>query len=61
MFHKAKRFLLINLFKERFCVRGGAEGEREKESQVDSPLSMECNTGLDLLDYDLSRNQESDP
>ena len=27
---------------------GGAEREREKESQADSTLSMELNAGLDL-------------
>ena len=39
---------------------GGAEGEEERESQADSPLSVEPNVGLDLttLRSCLSQNQE---
>ena len=42
--------------------QGGAEGEGERESQADSPLSMKPDTGLcfTMLRSDLSRNQESD-
>jgi len=39
----------------------GTKG-RERESQADSPLSAEPNSGLSLrtLGHDLSQNQESD-
>ena len=43
-------FLLMNLKEKESCVEGmgvGAEGERE--SQADSLLSMEPNTGLYLI------------
>ena len=36
----------------------GAEGEGERESQADFVLSMEPNTGIDLMS--LRQNQESD-
>ena len=37
-------------------------GERERESQADSPLSMKPNKGLNLTiwDHNLSLSQESD-
>jgi len=42
--------------------KGRGEGGGERESQVDSSLSMEPEVGLDLRpwDHDLNENQELD-
>ena len=58
-------FFLWERERESIWAGRGFEGEEDRESQADSPLSMEPDTGFDLMslrswpwDHDLSWNQE---